>query len=88
MPEMDGFKFIEELRSDAAFKDIPVVVITATDLSDADRKRLNNGIVEFVSKAGCTHDELLTRIRDFLTHKLPINGLQRRAESHGQDPVH
>ncbi len=61
MPEMDGFKFIEELRSDAAFKDIPVVVITATDLSDADRKRLNNGIVEFVSKAGCTHDELLTR---------------------------
>jgi adenylate cyclase len=83
MPEMDGFEFLEELRSNAAFEDIPVVVITATDLSEADRQRLNKGIMEFVSKAGCSRDELLTRIRDFLMHKLPINGLQRRAESYG-----
>ncbi|MBR0717800.1 response regulator [Bradyrhizobium liaoningense] len=83
MPEMDGFEFLEELRSNAAFENIPVVVMTATDLSEADRKRLNSGIIEFVSKAGCTRDELLTRIRDFLMRNLPIDGPQRRAESHG-----
>lgn len=83
MPEMDGFEFLEELRSNAAFENIPIVVITAADLGEADRERLNSGIVEFVSKAGCTRNELLTRIRDLLMHKLPINGLQRRAESHG-----
>ncbi|MCP1843679.1 adenylate cyclase [Bradyrhizobium sp. USDA 4524] len=83
MPEMDGFEFLEALRGNAAFENIPVVVMTATDLSEADRQRLNNGIIEFVSKAGCTRDELLTRIRDFLEHKLPINERHRRAESHG-----
>ncbi|OAE99593.1 hypothetical protein AYJ54_33085 [Bradyrhizobium centrolobii] len=83
MPEMDGFEFIEALRGNAAFEDIPVIVMTATDLSEAHRQRLNDGIVEFVSKAGCTRDELLTRVRDFLMHKLPTNGPQRRAESHG-----
>jgi adenylate cyclase len=83
MPEMDGFEFIEKLRGEAAFEDIPVVVITTTDLSEADRQKLNSGITEFVSKAGCTRDELLTRVRDLLFHKLPINGRQRRAESHG-----
>ncbi|WP_083632545.1 response regulator [Bradyrhizobium sp. NAS96.2] len=81
MPEMDGFEFLEALRGDATFEDIPVVVMAATDLSEADRQRLNRGIIEFVSKAGCTRDELLTRIRDFLKHKLPE--LHRRAESHG-----
>jgi adenylate cyclase len=83
MPEMDGFEFIEALRSNAAFEDIPVVVLTAADLSEADRQRLNNGIMEFVSKAGCTRDEFLTRVRDLLMHKLPIDELQRRAESYG-----
>ncbi|SDJ53228.1 Signal transduction histidine kinase [Bradyrhizobium sp. Rc2d] len=83
MPEMDGFEFIEELRSNAAFENIPVVVMTANDLSEADRERFNSGIVEFVSKAGCTRDELLTRIHDLLMRKIPINGLQRRAKSHG-----
>ena len=77
MPEMDGFEFIEALRSNVAFENIPVVVITATELGEADRQRLNDGIMEFVSKAGCTPDELLTRVRDFLMHKLPINGLLR-----------
>ena len=83
MPEMDGFEFIETLRGDAAFEDIPVIVITTTDLSEVDRQKLNSGITEFVSKAGCTRDELLTRVRDLLLHKLPINGRQRRAEGHG-----
>lgn len=83
MPEIDGFEFLEALHSNATFKNIPVVVITATDFSEADRERLNNGIMEFVSKAGCTRDELLTRVRDFLMHKLPINELPPRIESHG-----
>jgi DNA-binding response OmpR family regulator len=83
VPEMDGFEFLEGLRSNAVFENIPVVVITATDLSEVDRQRLNNGILEFVSKAGCSRDELLARVRHLLAHKIPINGMDGRAESHG-----
>jgi len=82
MPEMDGFEFLELLRGDAAFSNIPVVVMT-TDLSEADRRRLNSGIVEFVSKAACDRDELLARIRDFVMHNVPIGGMQQRAERDG-----
>ena len=83
MPEMDGFEFLELLRGDAAFSNIPVVVMTTTDLSEADRRRLNSGIVEFVSKAACDRDHLLARIRDFVMHNVPIGGIQRRAERDG-----
>ncbi len=83
MPEMDGFEFLETLRGNAAFSNIPVVVMTATDLSAADRRRLNSGIVEFVSKAACDRDELLARIRDFVMHNVPIGGMQQRAERDG-----
>ena len=32
MPEMDGFEFVEQLRANAAWREIPVVVVTAKDL--------------------------------------------------------
>ncbi|MBR0784837.1 response regulator [Bradyrhizobium iriomotense] len=83
MPDMDGFKFLELLRGDAAFSNIPVVAMTATSLSEADRRRLDSGIAEFVSKAACDRDELLARIRDFVVHNVPIGGMQQRAERDG-----
>src|SRR5574338_49514 len=43
MPEMDGFEVIEQLRSRAEWRDIPVVVVTAKDLTEEDRRRLNGG---------------------------------------------
>src|ERR1019366_282321 len=33
MPEMDGFSLLAELRSDPTFSDLPVIVVTARDLS-------------------------------------------------------
>jgi signal transduction histidine kinase/CheY-like chemotaxis protein len=83
MPEMDGFEFLETLRGDVAFSNIPVIGMTATDLSEADRRRLNSGIVEFVSKAACDRDELLARIRDFVARNVSIDGMQQRAERDG-----
>ena len=41
MPEMDGFDFITELRANPAWQDIPVVVVTAKDVSEDERRRLN-----------------------------------------------
>ncbi|NJN16238.1 MAG: response regulator [Oscillochloris sp.] len=35
MPEMDGFTFLEQLRANRSWADIPVVVVTAMDLSSA-----------------------------------------------------
>jgi CheY-like chemotaxis protein len=40
MPKMDGFEFLNELRSRPNWRDIPVVVITAKDLTDEDRNEM------------------------------------------------
>jgi GAF domain-containing protein/CheY-like chemotaxis protein len=51
MPKMDGFEFLNELRGRTEWRDIPVVVITARDLSEADRNRLNGGVERIIQKS-------------------------------------
>jgi len=41
MPEMDGFQFVDHVRQHEAWRAIPIVVVTAKDLTAADRLRLN-----------------------------------------------
>ena len=50
MPEMDGFELVAALQADAGWSDIPVIVITALDLDEKDRARLNSGIESVLVK--------------------------------------
>ena len=64
MPVMDGFEFVMELRKVAAWRDIPVVVVTAKDLTDDDRRRLNGGVVGLIQKGGMELESLLAQLRE------------------------
>jgi len=44
MPEMDGFTLVEELKLDPRTHDIPVVVVSAKDITPEERKRLDGHI--------------------------------------------
>jgi signal transduction histidine kinase/DNA-binding response OmpR family regulator len=63
MPEMDGFQVVAALHGDPAWRDIPVVVITARDLSAEDRERLNSGVESVLVKERFQPSELVERIR-------------------------
>ena len=63
MPEMDGFALVAALQADALGCDIPVIVITALDLSEQDRARLNSGIESVLVKDNFKPEELVRRIR-------------------------
>jgi PAS domain S-box-containing protein len=64
MPEMDGFEFLEEMHRKAEWRDIPVLVVTAKDLTGADRIRLNGGVERIIQK---THrDDMLREVRSVL----------------------
>jgi two-component system, NtrC family, sensor kinase len=65
MPKMDGFEFLDELRGRPGWRDIPVVVLTARDLTDEDRSRLNGGVEHIVQKTEC--HETLRQLTDELT---------------------
>jgi signal transduction histidine kinase/CheY-like chemotaxis protein len=62
MPEMDGFEFLAELRSRPDGHDLPVLVVTAKDLTDDDRRRLNSGVERVIIKRGAERDELLREL--------------------------
>jgi CheY-like chemotaxis protein len=66
MPEMDGFEFLTELRKRKGCERIPVVVITAKDLTPEDRRRLNGQVARILQKAATTREEMLAEVRSLL----------------------
>ncbi len=63
MPEMDGFEFIAEFRKNPEFSTTPVIVVTAADLSPAERSRLNGGVQHILQKSASNQDDFLHQIR-------------------------
>lgn len=66
MPEMDGFEFLEVIRDNAEWRMIPVVVVTAKELTNDDRKRLNGGVTRILHKGQCSKDDLLQEVRNLV----------------------
>ena len=62
MPEMDGFTFIEALRQREAWRGIPIVVVTAKDLTAEDHRRLNGYVQQILHKGAYGRDELLREV--------------------------
>jgi CheY-like chemotaxis protein len=75
MPEMDGFEFLRELQQHPEWRTIPVVVVTARDLTAEDRMFLNGSMMltgcvrKVFHKGGFTREDLLREVRDLLTAK-------------------
>ena len=51
MPEMDGFSVLEELKFDGRTKKIPVIVVSAKDITAEELQRLN-GYIEGLYQKG------------------------------------
>jgi signal transduction histidine kinase/DNA-binding response OmpR family regulator/HAMP domain-containing protein len=66
MPEMDGFQFMDELRKNKAWRSIPVVVVTAKDLTAEDRLRLNGYVEKILHKGAYSREALLAEVRDLV----------------------
>jgi signal transduction histidine kinase/CheY-like chemotaxis protein/ligand-binding sensor domain-containing protein/protocatechuate 3,4-dioxygenase beta subunit len=66
MPVMDGFELLAELHKNEAWRKIPVVVITAMDLSEEDRRRLAGLTQRIVEKGIYVGEELAREIRNFI----------------------
>jgi len=66
MPEMDGFEFVAEFRRHQAWRDVPIVVVTAKDLSREDRDRLNGYVQRILQKGAYSREQLLAEVRDLV----------------------
>ena len=63
MPVMDGFDFLIEMGANAEWQDIPVIVLTAKDLTDEDRRILSGRVEQVVVKGACSQEHLMGLIR-------------------------
>ncbi len=79
MPEMDGFEFLAQLQADPAGPPIPVVVVTAADLTEDDHRRLNGAVEKVLLKQAYSRDELLKSLRELVGRAVPA----RLAEPQG-----
>ncbi|HEX9983985.1 MAG TPA: response regulator [Thermoanaerobaculia bacterium] len=66
MPEMDGFAFAAEIGRHPEWRSIPIVVVTAQDLTNEDRRRLNGHVERILRKHGDSRESLLEQVRDLL----------------------
>jgi threonine synthase len=62
MPGMDGFEVLEALKADEQLSDVPVIVISAKELTAAERKRLSSQTDMLMQKGDFTDEELLEEI--------------------------
>jgi CheY-like chemotaxis protein len=71
MPEMDGFEFILELRAREGCSAIPIIVITALDLTEEDHIRLNGDVARVLQKGSTSAAQILTEVRALISPILP-----------------
>jgi signal transduction histidine kinase/CheY-like chemotaxis protein len=59
MPDVDGFSVLESVRSNEMTRSIPVIVVTAKELTEKDHQRLNHRVENLVHKGVLKQEELL-----------------------------
>jgi CheY-like chemotaxis protein len=64
MPVTDGFDFLVELRKKDGCSTIPVVIVTAKDLTEDERRRLAGTVEPVVQKGALTYQQILDQVRE------------------------
>ncbi|MCA9975608.1 MAG: response regulator [Anaerolineales bacterium] len=66
MPGIDGFSVVEAVKKDKRLSHIPIIVVTAKELSAIERARLNGKIKALLQKGTFMDSDLLNDIRQAL----------------------
>lgn len=66
MPDIDGFKVLEQLQTDTQLCDIPIIVASAKDLTEDDRRNLRDRIRSLVRKANLDRKQFLAMVNQAL----------------------
>jgi two-component system sensor histidine kinase/response regulator len=79
MPEMDGYEVCRHLKENPAWKDIPIIFLSAADDKDLIVRALNAGGVDYITKP-FNHAELVSRVHTQLSLKVARDRLKQLAE--------
>ncbi|MEW6403466.1 MAG: PAS domain S-box protein [Chloroflexota bacterium] len=66
MPELDGFRILENMRADKKLREIPVIVISGMELTPEQHKQLEDFGQRLLTKGAFSDNDLLTTIKHSL----------------------
>jgi signal transduction histidine kinase/DNA-binding response OmpR family regulator len=64
LPELDGVQVIDELHATSTGEEIPILVLTAKELTLAERQRLDKSVTKILQKGSYSSEELLRHVCD------------------------
>jgi len=79
MPGMSGFEVVARMRANPATATIPVVIVSAKELSHADALTLNGNIQRLVAKGHLGRDGLIGALRQVLGQRQAIRDIKGEA---------
>ena len=66
LPRLGGHDVYRELKARPDTRDIPIVVVTAMELTPEERLRLNGAVEQVLQKGAYSREELLQQVRDLV----------------------
>ncbi len=75
LPQMNGFELIEIVRRTPEWANIPIIVITAMDLTDQESSQLQGCVEQILQKGSYNSDDLLRDIRGLVNASLKTSSL-------------
>ena len=70
MPEMDGFELLDQLHANEKWRPLPVLVVTAKELTPEDRARLNGHVDRVLQKGAYQKKELIEQVARMVSARL------------------
>jgi CheY-like chemotaxis protein len=83
MPEMDGFEVLERMRREDAWRAVPVIIVTAKDLTREEVDRLNGRVAKVLQKGTYRRRDLLDDVRVMLARRASVSVAPAPAEPLG-----
>lgn len=72
MPEMDGFELVHQVRMHEEWNHIPLVILTAKDLTAEERAVLNQGVAKVFQKSLSRQETLLNELKTCLDRECQV----------------
>jgi CheY-like chemotaxis protein len=69
MPDLSGFDVVEALRADEATREIPIMVLTAKTLTEADKQALNGQVAAIFQRNSVAGTELTAWLRGIVAQR-------------------